>query len=101
MSTTTRGTVAAADRAAPLDAVALRRDFPILTQRVRGKPLVYLDNAATSQKPQVVIDALQEYYETTNANIHRGIHYLSEKGHGGLRRRSGSDCHLHQCSAPA
>ena len=80
MSTSTRGAVAPADRAAPLDAVALRRDFPILTQEVRGKPLVYLDNAATSQKPRVVIDALQDYYETTNANIHRGIHYLSEKG---------------------
>ena len=80
MSTSIRGAATPAARTAPLDAVALRRDFPILAQEVRGKPLVYLDNAATSQKPQVVIDALREYYETTNANIHRGIHYLSEKG---------------------
>ncbi len=63
-----------------LDTAALRHDFPILSRVVRGKPLVYLDNAATSQKPQVVIDAIRDYYETTNANIHRGIHYLSEKG---------------------
>ncbi|MCY3783443.1 MAG: cysteine desulfurase [Chloroflexi bacterium] len=80
MSTSTRGAVAPADRAAPLDTVTLRRDFPILAQAVRGKPLVYLDNAATSQKPQVVIEAVHDYYTTTNANIHRGIHYLSEKG---------------------
>ena len=80
MSTSIRGAATPAARTAPLDAVALRRDFPILAQEVRGKPLVYLDNAATSQKPRVVIDALREYYETTNANIHRGIHYLSEKG---------------------
>jgi cysteine desulfurase/selenocysteine lyase len=56
----------------------VRRDFPILAQRVRGKDLVYLDNAATSQKPQVVIDAISRYYEQGNANIHRGVHFLSE-----------------------
>ncbi len=56
----------------------VRRDFPILHRTVNGKPLVYLDNAATSQKPQVVIDALTHYYETENANIHRGVHYLSQ-----------------------
>jgi cysteine desulfurase/selenocysteine lyase len=55
-----------------------RRDFPILSRKVHGKPLVYLDNAATSQKPQAVIDAVSNYYETTNANVHRGVHYLSE-----------------------
>ncbi len=56
----------------------IREDFPILRQKVHGKPLVYLDNAATSQKPQVVIDALAKYYSSQNANIHRGVHALSE-----------------------
>jgi cysteine desulfurase/selenocysteine lyase len=61
------------------DVEKIREDFPILRLMVRGKPLVYLDNAATSQKPQVVIDRLREYYRAENANIHRGIHYLSER----------------------
>ncbi len=66
--------------AAPaLDVERLREDFPILSQRVRGKPLVYLDNAATSQKPRVVIDAVSRFYSAENANIHRGVHYLSER----------------------
>ena len=56
----------------------IREDFPILRQKVHGKPLVYLDNAATSQKPQVVIDALAKYYSSQNANIHRGVYALSE-----------------------
>lgn len=56
-----------------------RRDFPILTQKVNGKPLVYLDNAATSQKPRTVIDRIDRYYREENANIHRGVHLLSEK----------------------
>jgi cysteine desulfurase/selenocysteine lyase len=63
----------------PLDVERVRADFPILGQRVRGKPLVYLDNAATSQKPQVVIDAVTRFYSSENANIHRGIHFLSER----------------------
>ena len=63
----------------PLDVDRLRADFPILAQRVRGKPLVYLDNAATSQKPQVVIDAVTRFYSSENANIHRGVHFLSER----------------------
>jgi len=57
----------------------VRADFPILASQVRGKPLTYLDNAATSQKPQVVIDAIERYYSAENSNIHRGVHYLSEK----------------------
>ena len=57
---------------------SVRDDFPILGSQVHGKPLVYLDSAATSQKPQVVIDALTHYYQNLNANIHRGIHYLAE-----------------------
>jgi cysteine desulfurase / selenocysteine lyase len=62
-----------------LDVERLRRDFPILSQRVRGKPLVYLDNAATSQKPRAVIEAVTRFYAAENANIHRGVHYLSEQ----------------------
>jgi len=61
-----------------LDIQAIRANFPILTQTVNGKPLVYFDNAATSQKPQVVIDAISNYYSTINANIHRGVHALSQ-----------------------
>lgn len=57
---------------------AIRADFPILTQKVNGKPLVYFDNGATSQKPQVVIDAIAKYYQEINANIHRGVHTLSQ-----------------------
>lgn len=60
------------------DVNQIRKDFPILNLRVHGKPLVYLDNAATAQKPQVVIDALSNYYSFQNANIHRGVHFLSE-----------------------
>ncbi|MCX6274701.1 MAG: aminotransferase class V-fold PLP-dependent enzyme, partial [Bacteroidetes bacterium] len=58
---------------------AWRKDFPILGMTAYGKPLVYFDNAATSQKPQVVIDSLVNYYTEYNANIHRGVHYLSQK----------------------
>ena len=65
--------------AAILDVNRIREDFPILRQRIRGKPLVYLDNAATSQKPQAVIDAITRFYTAENANIHRGVHYLSER----------------------
>jgi cysteine desulfurase/selenocysteine lyase len=61
------------------DINAIRAQFPILQTLARGKPLVYLDNAATTQKPRAVIDAVSHYYEHSNANIHRGVHYLSEK----------------------
>ena len=61
------------------DAERLREDFPILSQRIRGKPLVYLDNAATTQKPRSVIEAVSRFYSAENANIHRGVHYLSER----------------------
>jgi cysteine desulfurase/selenocysteine lyase len=63
--------------ASDLDLAKIRADFPILAERINGKPLVYLDNGATSQKPQVVIDAIANYYEHLNANIHRGVHTLS------------------------
>jgi cysteine desulfurase / selenocysteine lyase len=68
--------VAPAQRAS-LDVNAIRADFPILQRRVHGRPLVYLDNAATTQKPRAVIDRLVRYYEEENANIHRGVHTLS------------------------
>jgi cysteine desulfurase/selenocysteine lyase len=61
-----------------LDINKIRADFPILSQKVNGKPLVYFDNGATSQKPQVVIDAIAKYYQEINANIHRGVHTLSQ-----------------------
>ncbi|HEY6444589.1 MAG TPA: cysteine desulfurase [Candidatus Acidoferrales bacterium] len=65
--------------ASGLDIEKIRADFPILHQTVHGRPLVYLDNAATSQKPRAVIDAITRYYEGTNSNIHRGVHFLSEQ----------------------
>ena len=64
--------------ATALDVRKVRSEFPILSRKVRGKPLVYLDNAATTQKPRVVLDAIRNYYETLNSNIHRGVHHLSE-----------------------
>ena len=63
----------------PFDVTAIRKDFPILKREVNGYPLVYFDNAATSQKPQVVIDSIVDYYSNYNANIHRGVHALSQE----------------------
>jgi len=63
----------------PFDVDKVRADFPVLNQMINGKPLVYLDNAATSQKPQSVIDTLVNYYSTENANVHRGVHTLSQR----------------------
>ncbi len=57
---------------------AIKSDFPIFSQQPSGKPLIYLDSAATTQKPQVVIDAISQYYQTSNANVHRGVHHLAE-----------------------
>jgi len=62
-----------------IDIQKIRNDFPILNQEVNGKPLVYLDNGATTQKPQCVIDAIANYYQTTNSNVHRGAHTLSDQ----------------------
>ncbi len=75
IDTELRPTPATAGR---FDVERVRADFPILQRMIRGKPLVYLDNAATSQKPRTMIDAITRYYEETNANIHRGVHFLSE-----------------------
>jgi cysteine desulfurase/selenocysteine lyase len=66
-------------RAANFDVARIRRDFPILDQQVNGKPLVYLDNAASSQRPQSVIDAIDYYYAHDHANVHRGVHTLSQR----------------------
>ncbi len=65
--------------AAPLDVEALRRDFPALDQQVAGKPLVYLDNAATGQTPRRVIEAMSKFYLEDCANVHRGVHELSQR----------------------
>jgi cysteine desulfurase/selenocysteine lyase len=67
-----------------LDVPSVRSDFPILDQQIRGKPLVYFDNAATSQKPTPVVEALTHYYERDNANVHRGIHELSNRATAGF-----------------
>src|SRR5438309_10704729 len=66
-----------------IDGEKLRADFPILHQKVHGHPLIYFDNAATSQKPRAVIEALRNYYERDNANVHRGIHELSNRATAG------------------
>jgi cysteine desulfurase/selenocysteine lyase len=76
---TPRNLVTARPSVAGFDVEQIRKDFPALAQEVHGKPLVYLDSAATSQKPQVVIDTLRAYYETDNANVHRGVHALSQR----------------------
>jgi len=66
-------------KAATLNIEKIRNDFPILAQQVNGHPLIYFDNAATNQKPLLVINALDQYYTSFNSNIHRGVHYLAEK----------------------
>jgi cysteine desulfurase/selenocysteine lyase len=79
MSTTTNPAYPHPAHASPLDPHAVRGDFPIFFQRINGKPLVYLDNAATTQKPRSVIDSIVHYYESDNANVHRGVHQLSQR----------------------
>src|SRR5215831_18232726 len=79
MSTATKIPHAAAATATAFDVEKVRSDFPVLHQKVHGKPLVYLDNAATTQKPLAVIDAIERYYRHDNSNIHRGVHALSER----------------------
>lgn len=86
-----------------LDIDAIRRDFPILSQRINGHPLVYLDNAATTQKPKQVIDAMSRYYHEDNANVHRGVHTLSvratqdyEEGRDKVRHFINAP-HAHEC----
>lgn len=62
-----------------IDVESIRRDFPVLSRQIRGKPLTYLDNAASSQRPRAVIDAISNYYSTSHANVHRGVHTLSQE----------------------
>ena len=69
-----------------LDINKVRADFPILSRTVNGKPLVYFDNGATSQKPQIVIDAIAKYYQEINANIHRGVHTFEPISNRCIRR---------------
>src|SRR5688572_23316522 len=68
----------ATPKVAKFDPESVRADFPILSTTVHGKPFVYLDNGATTQKPRAVIDAISRYYESQNANIHRGVYHLSQ-----------------------
>lgn len=82
MTETLRPNTATAAQPAPFDVARVRRDFPILQQEVNGHPLVYLDNAATTQKPRAVIQSLVDYYEGYNSNVHRAAHALSERATG-------------------
>ncbi len=84
MLETNQGTIQSSERELDIDAV--RKDFPILSERIRGKPLVYLDNAATTQKPRQVIEKLSRFYASENSNIHRGVYYLSERATGAFER---------------
>ncbi len=79
-----------------LDVERIRADFPILKERVNGHPLVYLDSAATSQKPESVIQAISDYYRFANANVHRGVHALASLSEGELHPSSCTvECPLH------
>ena len=82
------------------DVERIRRDFPVLQERVRGKELVYLDNAATTQKPLKVADALQRYYTNENANIHRGVHLLSQQATSSYERARGTVGHFLNAAEP-
>jgi len=83
-----------AGRRSTFDVEKVRREFPILHQKVNGKPLVYLDNAATSQKPESVLRALDKYYREYNSNIHRGVHYLSERATQAYEQARGASQHF-------
>jgi cysteine desulfurase/selenocysteine lyase len=74
----------AVDVQTTLDAAKLRADFPIFEQVINGKPLTYLNSAATSQKPRAVLDAMTEFYETSYSNVHRGDYTLGERATAGL-----------------
>ena len=84
------GIVSSVEPGRAYDVARLRQDFPILRQMVHGKPLVYLDNAATTQKPRAVIEALTRYYEEQNSNVHRGVHTLSERATEAYERSRGT-----------
>ena len=82
------------------DVERVRRDFPVLQEQIRGKELVYLDNAATTQKPLKVADALQRYYTNENANIHRGVHLLSQQATSSYERARGTVGHFLNATEP-
>ena len=82
-----------------LDARKLRADFPIFEQKIHGKPLAYLDSAASSQKPRQVLDTLPHFYETSYANVHRGVYTLAERATAGLRGRAREGARVHQRAA--
>jgi cysteine desulfurase/selenocysteine lyase len=94
MSSAAQTTQAYAPTQLDLDADKIRRDFPILQERIRGKELVYLDNGATTQKPLSVLYALQRYYATENSNIHRGVHFLSQQATFAYERARGRVAHF-------
>ncbi len=79
-----------------LDVARIRADFPILSQTVRGKPLVFLDSAASAQKPRAVIDAMRDAMETQYANVHRGLHWMSERTTDAYEARA--RCGRRRCS---
>ncbi|MCU1353936.1 MAG: cysteine desulfurase-like protein SufS subfamily [Acidimicrobiales bacterium] len=78
MTTRERPTTSTTSITDPLDVAAIKADFPLLKREIKGRPIVYLDSAASSQKPQVVIDAMSTFYETINANVHRGVYEIAE-----------------------
>ncbi|HLJ90734.1 MAG TPA: cysteine desulfurase [Candidatus Angelobacter sp.] len=82
------------------DVEAIRREFPVLHQKVHGKPLIYFDNAATSQKPKVVVDAIVNYYHQDNSNIHRGVHQLSERATEAYEKVRGQIQHFLNAASP-
>src|SRR3954465_4571539 len=84
-----------------LDPLKIRADFPILHQTVNGKPLVYLDNGATTQKPRSVIDALARFYERDNSNVHRGLHALSMRATDGYEAAPPRAANFINPAAPA
>ena len=88
------------DRPRSVDVSLLRRDFPILQQQIHGHPLAYLDNAATTQKPRSVIDRVEHYYAEENANIHRGVHLLSEHATDAYEGARGTACRFLNAAKP-
>ncbi len=92
------GRIALGEIEAGFDVEKVRADFPILRQKIGGHPLVYLDSAASSQKPKAVIDAIVQYYEHDNANIHRGVHYLSQRATEHFEAARKSVQNISECS---
>src|SRR3712207_3829321 len=82
------------------DVLALRREFPILQQQVNGNPLAFLDSGASAQKPRRVIACLEEYYERTNANVHRGVDKLSEEASFAFERARGKEARFDGAAHP-